>query len=451
MTATSPYYRRHSLFGPIVILAIGVVALLTNLHVFRGREVFLWFSRFWPLLLILWGLVKFGEYHWARRRNEPYAGIGSGGVIFLFFLIIFGMGATGATHVNWNWVDLDSDPDWGWGIFGTRYDFTESFATPMPTGREVRILSAHGDITITPSQDDQAHVFVHKYVRGNSQDEANQFNAATHPKFEQQGTVWLLDVTGGSFAQGRFNLEIQVPATYSVSLLDRHGDIRVSQMQGDVDLETNHGDITVEQIKGNALLHSHSGDVTAKGISGNVNVDGHADDTTFSDIGGTLTLNGTYTGDLDVSHVAGQVKFTSSRTDLQIAKVDGQLTMDGSDLKANSVAGPFTLRTEAKDIQLDNVSGNVHIDDRRGDIELEPGTPLGNVEVSTTGGEISIKLPETPGFQVDAESDGGEIQSDFSLNINNDRRTATATGSIGKGGPQIKLKTDRGTIQIKKD
>lgn len=441
-------YRRRSLFGPLLIAGIGVVILLCNLGVISYHNAGWWFSRYWPLLLIFWGVVKFAEYLWARQHNEPYAGVGGAGVVFL---IVFGLIATGATHANWNWIN-DSDPDWeGWGFFGNRYDFTENFATPMPTGREVRIISDRGDITITPSPDDQAHVFVHKYVRGNSQDEANQFNTSTRPKFEQQGTVWLLDLTGGNFSRGRFNLEVQVPARYAVSLVDHSGDIRISQIQSDVEVETSHGDISVEQIKGNAVLRAHGGDVTVKDVSGNVNLDGRVSDSTFTDIGGTLTATGSYAGDIQLSHVTGAVKFNTSRTDLQIAKVGGDLSMDSGDLKADSITGPLILRTDAKDVHLDNISGDVHIEDRRGDIHVQAAASLGNLDISTTGGEISVALPEKPGFQVDAQSDGGEIQSDFNLNINNDRSTATASGTVGKGGPQVRLKTNRGTIQIKKD
>lgn len=446
MNDIRPRYRRRSLFAPLLVAGIGIVFLLANLHIISGQAARLWFARYWPLLLIFWGIVKFAEYQWARRNNEAYAGIGAGGVVFLIFI---GLIATGASRVNWHFVDFNSDDDWGWGFFGTRYDFTENFATAMPAGKEVRILSGQGDITITPSPDDQAHVFVHKYVRRDSQDEANQFNNATHPKFEQQGSVWLLDLTGGTFPEGRFNLEVQVPSQYAVSLVSRQGDVHVSRMQADIDLDTNHGDINVEQIKGNVVLHAHHGDVTAKNVSGNVNLDGNIDDSTFADIGGTLTLTGSYS-DIDLSHIASQVKFNSSRTDLQMAKLDGQLTMDHGDLKANSVAGPFVLRTEAKDVTLENITGDVLIADRRGDIQVQSASPLGNVDISTTGGEIVVGLPEKPGFQIDAQSDGGEIHSDYSLNINNDHN-ATATGVVGKGGPQVKLRTNRGTIKINKD
>ena len=453
MNGTQRSYRRRSLFGPLLVAAIGVVILLNNLGYFSRQHVFWWFSRYWPLILILWGIVKFAEYLWARSRNEPYPGIGGGGVVFLVFLILFGMAATGATRVNWGFVDIDPGDDWGdgLGIFGTRYDFTESFATPMPTGKQVRVLSSRGDITITPSPDDQAHVFVHKYVRGHSQDEANQFNNATHPKFDQQGSVWLLDLTGGSFSQGRFKLEMQVPPKYMVSLTNRRGDIHVSQIQADVDIETSRGDVMAEQIKGNAQLRAHRGDVKATSITGNVSVDGDVRDTAVVDVGGTVNFTGSYTRDIELSHISGQIKFNSIRTDLQLARLDGDLNMDRSNLRADSVSGPFILRTDAKDIHIEKISGDVHIDDRTGNIRLEASASPGNIDISTTDSEINIHLPENAGFQVDAESDNGQILSDFgSLNIHNERSNATAVGTVGKGGPLVRLKTTRGTIQIHK-
>jgi DUF4097 and DUF4098 domain-containing protein YvlB len=452
MSNGRPYFRRRSLFGPLLVAAIGVVFLLRNFGVISYHNFGWWFARYWPLLLIFWGVVKFLEYLWARQRNEPYRGVGAGGVVFLVFLIVFGVAATSASRMDWGWVDIDSGDDWsdGLGIFGTRYDFTDSFAQAMPAASQVKVISGRGDITITPSPDSEAHVVVHKYTRSHSHNEADQFNNSTHAQFQQQGTVWLLDLTGGNFSEGRFDLVIQIPAMYTISLLARRGDIHVSQMQADADLEANHGDITAQQMQGNVVLHPHHNDVTVKDIRGNATIDGDVGDSSVSDVTGALTYSTSYSGDIQVSHIAGPIHFKSLRTDLQLAKLDGDLNIDGSDLRANSIAGPFTLTTQTKDVHLEDITGSIHIEDRRGDIEVQTKAPLGNVDISTTGGEISISLPEKPGFQMDAESDSGEIQSDFGLSINNQSSNATATGTVGKGGPQVKLKTDRGTIQIRK-
>jgi hypothetical protein len=40
--------------------------------------------------------------------------------------------------------------------------------------------------------------------------------------------------------------------------------------------------------------------------------------------------------------------------------------------------------------------------------------------------------------------------NDFSVSVDNQRKDASARATIGKGGPDIRLRTDRGTIQIRK-
>ncbi len=60
-------------------------------------------------------------------------------------------------------------------------------------------------------------------------------------------------------------------------------------------------------------------------------------------------------------------------------------------------------------------------------------------------------MPESANFRLDAESSNGNIEvNDFSVNVDNRSKDATARGSVGKGGPDIRLRSDRGTIQIRK-
>ena len=86
MSNGRPYYRRRSIFGPLLVAGIGVIFLLHNFGVLHQQNFRLLFANYWPLLLILWGVVKFGEYLWARQHNQPYPGIGAGGVVFIVFL-----------------------------------------------------------------------------------------------------------------------------------------------------------------------------------------------------------------------------------------------------------------------------------------------------------------------------------------------------------------------------
>lgn len=444
-------YRPRSVFGPLVLISIGVLALLANMGVISLHSFRLWFARFWPVLLIVWGVVKLLEYMWARQKGYVTPRLGGGSIVFLVCFIGFGVLATNS--LDWDWPpagQISDDFDFG-DMWGSSYDFTDNFAVAMPAPQQIRIIGRRGDIKVKASTDNQAHVVVEKSLRSESQSGAESLNQSTRAKFEHQGNIWVLDLSGGDFDRGHFNLDVELPPGGDLSVSTRNGNISVEERPGDVDLTTEHGDINVEQVKGNAVLNIKGGSVTTKDISGNVTINGGRD-VTVSDVGGTLTMNGTYPGAARMAHVAKQVHFSTPRTDLQLARLDGELTMEMDSLHANTIAGPFRLETSSKSVHLEDLSGDVHINDKNAPIELQAKAPLGNMDVTTLRGEIDVSLPPNASFQLDAQSVGGEIQSpDFKVNIDNSGRTATATGTFGKGGPMIRLRADHGTIQIKKN
>ena len=446
------YYRPRprSIFGPLVLITLGVIFLLHTTGVIPSSALRVWFAHYWPLLLILWGLAKLAEHVWARSHGEPAPHLGGGSVIFLVFFILF---ATGFSRtVDWNWGNLGGDWNWGPDLdWGNHYDFTDNFSQPIAAGDQVKILCNQGDISVTASDDNQAHAVVHKTLRSDSQNDANNLNESTHPKFTQQGGIWLLDLTGGDYEKGRFNIDLQLPRKIALSLSTRKGNLSVSQRDGNIDLATENGNATVDEVKGSANVHAR-GDVTIKDVTGNVQVDGTVEDGTVSDVNGTLDFNAGYNGSIHISHVSQRLHFKSVRTDLQLAKLDGEIEMGDGDLRASSVTGPVKLNTRSNEVHLEDVSGEVEVDNRNGVVELKPKAPLGAIDINNVHSGIELTLPEDSNFQLDAQSTGGQIEvSDFSVNVDNRSDNATARGSVGKGGPNIRLRADRGTIQINKD
>ena len=455
----TPYYpRRHrSLFGPIVLIAIGVIFLLRNFGIISTRGFWIWFSDYWPLLLILLGVIKLVEYMWARQSGSPSPRLGAGAILFLIFFILFGLTTTRMAHVDWQGVrdniGIDNDPDFNeffGGMFGNRYDFSDNFSQPV-NATQVRILANRGDIKITASTDNQIHAIVQKAIRSDSQENANRLNEATHPQLVHQGSVAILDLTGGDFQHGQFDLDLQLPPTVSLSATTRHGDITVSQRDGNVELSTDNGDVDFDQIKGDATIHLRKGSITAKDIGGNISVDGTVNDTNIADVRGTLTMSGTYWGDLQLARIAKRVHFTTSRTDLEFARLDGEFDMQPDDLRANGLTGPFRLQTRSKGVHLEDVSGEVHIQDRNAGVEVRPKSPIAPIDIANVHGDISVTVPPAAGFQLNAESMGGDINTDFDLKVDNQHRNATANGTVGKGGPLITLRSERGTIEVRKE
>src|SRR5271157_5874149 len=84
-----PYRYRRSIAGPLVLIVIGLVFLLRNLGV--HLPVWHFFGHWWPLLLILWGVIKLIEHSMAQRQGYTRAGIGAGSIVLLILIVAFGL------------------------------------------------------------------------------------------------------------------------------------------------------------------------------------------------------------------------------------------------------------------------------------------------------------------------------------------------------------------------
>jgi cell wall-active antibiotic response 4TMS protein YvqF/putative adhesin len=271
-------YRRRSIFGPLLLIAVGVLFLLRNIGVIGSHSLFLWFGRWWPVVLIALGVAKLLEYAWARQQGVPPPRLGGGAVVFLVFFIICGLITTRLSGVNWRGISSELDPDLGDvfdGYWGETYEYSDNFAAPVKPASQIKILGTRGDIRITASPDDQAHALLHKKFRSDSKDNADRTNLAASPKFDQQAGVLLLDLTGGSYQRGRFDLDLQLPRQAALSVTTRSGDISIEQRDAGVDASTDRGEVTLEQIKGDATIHARGRrSVKARNISGNVSLEG---------------------------------------------------------------------------------------------------------------------------------------------------------------------------------
>jgi len=155
---------------------------------------------------------------------------------------------------------------------------------------------------------------------------------------------------------------------------------------------------------------------------------------------------------MDFRDIRQTLHFKSSRTDMTAQKLTGRLNMEAGSLELNGIDGPFEISTRQKDITVTDFKHSVKITDTNGDVELRTSTPPTHpIDVELKKGEIELSLPSSSSFQIDAASPHGEVESDFSgsgLKVMKEGDNPTISGSLGKGGPQIRLNTEYGTIRL---
>jgi DUF4097 and DUF4098 domain-containing protein YvlB len=452
----TPPRRHRSFAGPVVLIIIGLVFLLGNMHVITWHALGLWFARYWPVLIIIWGVVKLMEYYQAQREGTRAPGLGVGGFFLLLFLICCGLAASKAARVNWHAVGDEMDMgDNMWPVFGDSYSFNDQMQQAFPAGGNLRVVSNRGGVTVNSWDQKDIKVVVHKRLVADNEQQSKQVDSQTRPTISVSGNLVTVNAnTTGAGDQHAVStdLDITVPRTVAVDVATQHGDISVQGRDAEVKVSNSHGDVNLGQITGNSTVVMRKGSLTAAHLKGDLSVDGRLDDTNISDVSGKLEMTGDYFGDMSLAGVKKGVRFKSSRTDMEFSRLDGDLSMESGDLQAKSLAGPLRLITRSKDIHLDNVSGDVKVENSNGSIEVHAGKlPLGSMQIDNSKGDIQVVLPTEATFSLSARTRDGDIESDFNqIQVNSDHGQSTASGKVGSGASRLEINNQYGSIEIRK-
>ena len=448
--------RRRSLAGPVILILLGVMFLLGTMHVLSFGSLAIIYAKYWPLIIILWGVIKLVEYQQAKREGVPPRGIGAGGVVGLIFLIMFGLAATRASNVNWSEIPgaFNIDDEDVSSLFGETFTFDDTLEQNFPAGSSLHIVNDRGNINVSSVDGDKIRVLVHKKIGASDQKEADKYNQQTKPQITISDKIVSLNAnTQGAGNHGvQADLEIFLPAKAALVVSSRRGDVTILAREGDVEVSSQKGEVTLEDITGNAKTTLERSTLHVSRVSGDVSVDGRANDLTVAEVKGAVRLTGEYFGSIDLSRIAKAVSFKSSRTDMEFSSLQGSLNFDGSDMHGDSLTGPLRLLTRSKDIRLDGISGDARVSNSNGTVELRVSrVPVGTLDIDNRDSDVQIYLPDQSGFRVSANADNGEVQTDFSsLQIKNDDDRGSASGTVGNGAGMLKISNRHGGIEIRK-
>lgn len=450
----APPPRRRSLAGPFVLIIIGAIFLMATMHVLSIGRLAHMFANYWPALLILWGVIKLVEHQRAQREGYRASGIGGGGVVLVVMIVVFGLMATQLEHVNWsglhdqlNWDDNDFN-----NIFGQSFNFNDNLQQDYPAGASLKVIDAHGAVSVHAADDNKITVIVRKRVGADNQNDADKYNNQTKPTLTVIGGLVTLDAKADAAGDHpvESDLDISVPRKAQVTIISRRGDVNLTGRDGNVDIAAQHSDTSVEDVNGNVKVNQEKGSVKIEQIAGDVHVTGHVNEVSVADVKGAVQLDGEFQESIKLARITKTVSFKSARTDMEFSRIEGTLDLDSDELHAQEITGPLHLTTRSKNIRLEQVSGDVRLQNDNGAIEVGMRT-LGNIQIDNRNGDIQLSLPDKAAFRLDAHTRDGEIQSDFpELKVNNEEHEARASGSIGSATSHIVLNNEHDGIEIRK-
>lgn len=192
----------------------------------------------------------------------------------------------------------------------------------------------------------------------------------------------------------RVQFTVEVPRGYPVHLQTAGGDLQVRDLSASVRGATSGGGVRVQNVTGSIDLHSSGGSIDGERLNGPSRLD-------------------TSGGNIDVADSTGDLDLRTSGGSIRLRDDDGKVD-------AHTSGGSVTAELRAN----------------RG------------IHLSTSGGNITVRLPQDIRATIDAETSGGRVSSDFPLSATRLTESDHLQGSIGGGGAPIDLRTSGGNIRL---
>jgi DUF4097 and DUF4098 domain-containing protein YvlB len=439
--------RSSGLFSGLILIFVGILLLLHN---YGHLELYWFFRRWWPLMIIFWGAVKLYE----RTAGRRFGGAGGGrvtgneaglvvGMLALVAIVIF----AGRTKQKFDSV---IEP-------GESFSYDLDVAPKkIPANSRVMVRNGRGDITVRGSESGEIRVTAKKTVKSWSETDADRIAEPINVTIEQNGDGYEVRPSGFDLSSSRIgvDLEVAVPKKSAVSVKTDRGDVTVSGISGDVGITDMLGDVDVRGTAGDVNVETRKGDTKVSGTKGDVKISGKGGEIEVNDTAGSLTVEGDFYGPLRPDKAIKGVRMVSSKTDLTLSALAGHFESGSGNMDIVDAPGNLTLRTRDAEINVENPGGKVSIDNRNASVGVRfSSAPKEDIQITNSSSDIALTVPGSASFEIVADCRNCEISSEFP------GLTATKTGSgdshlagkYGSGkGPKITLKTSYGNISLRR-
>ena len=432
------HHHRRSLFGPIVLIAIGVLFLLRNR--LPGFDAYRFLAHYWPALLIVWGLVRLVEHY----TEAGSGGLSGGEVALLVVVIIFGLALTASLSFrHWHWNgDWQGGPPWQ-----QEYHFHGASQAELPRGMPVMVRGSRASVELIATPGNTIRASVDDAVRAGSHARArSRFDSATLEMHAENG-AWVVRPAGrDSSRRVSARLRLYLPATTPVTVHVRHGDLQAAGWRAALRLVSDDGAITVSHPGADVHIQDGNGTVIVSAAAGTVDIQG-GDEISVRGAQGAVTLREPSPQDVSLADLPAGFSLTNGKTRITCRALAGSFDLTGDSLNASG-ARDLQVRTGGRDIAVRGFQGTLRIRDQNGAVAAlpAPGAKLGAVSIRDSSGDIALAWPPAVGFQLDAAARGGEIFGDWGVPVQRHHGRSAAAGSFGGGGVLVYLRTTDGSI-----
>jgi len=288
--------------------------------------------------------------------------------------------------------------------------YEEKFEKTVSLAKDgkVTLQNITGSIDVKSWNKGEVKIDATKISRASTLDKAKENAGLVKIEVEKDGNTLRIKTEYPDEGKIMRRRSLNVSVKYSL-VIPAKASVKIDSVTGDVDLEKIGGAVKVSIVTGGIVVKKADKGVDCETVTGKINL---------QNITGDAFME-TVTGRITASHIKGSIK-------------------------ANVVTGRIELRdvSEASVVDGNTVTGTVIYD---GKINRD-----GRYTLNTHTGRIEMTLPADSGFDLEANTFSGRIESDFDIKISGKISKKRISGVVNKGGPLVKLSTFSGNVYLKK-
>ncbi len=393
----------------VLLVVTGSLLLAGNLFGFSllgfRTEALIWFSLYWPVLLIIWGASKIYQ----RVRDPETARVDPGKVVLLILIVCAGVTLAAARYVAGNFATEFSFEDLLEIVepeisLGPAHRFSEEHVFELPDGGSLTVENGRGEITARGWDEVDLKVVVTKRVYRHAENEARRLAENVSVRFEiadESGASLDMDREPGGRGAVETDLELWVPRKTPLTLTNGRGAIRVSDLQAPLRLASSYDAIEVADVEGRVTVDGRHGAIRVEGVVGNVEARNRFGDLTVNDVTGDV-LGETTRGTIVVERITGTVRLSNRSSRIRAIEIGESLTVEGShtEVAVERVGADVAIQTSYRPVFVNDVEGRVTVDAHNSEVEIR--LVRGDVGVESIHRPVTV-VGVGGGVQVDAQ------------------------------------------------
>lgn len=274
--------------------------------------------------------------------------------------------------------------------------------------------------------------------------------------------------------------EIQTPRRFNLDLETRGGNLRVADLEGQLQAVTAGGDIEAGNISGAVRAETAGGNISLGNVGQRLEARTAGGNIRVGDISGDAELE-TSGGEIIVGHIQGTGRAVTAGGDIVLRGASADITVQtaGGQIRIGDAGAGVRARTAGGNIVLDSVRGPIEVETAGGciyldrvDSTVQAATAAGTIRalitanaqsfgaslLQTSYGDVQVYLPSDLPLTIDAaihNASGHKIISDFPLQIQDAglrfrAEIVEAHGALNGGGQVLRLRTTAGNIEIRR-